>query len=62
VRCGMCWATKLDGTNAAAPVYRRKKIHLYAFFATGYYSTARPDEDLALREDDCKLTEDRWTS
>ncbi|KAA2252170.1 tyrosine-type recombinase/integrase [Solihabitans fulvus] len=36
--------------------------HLAAFFATGYYSAARPAEGLGLREDDCTLPAEGWGS
>lgn len=39
---------------------RDRGAHLYAFFATGYYSAARPAEVLALRDTDCKLPETGW--
>jgi integrase len=34
--------------------------HLHGFFATVYYSAARPAEVLALRETDCKLSDTGW--
>jgi integrase len=34
--------------------------HLHGFFATVYYSAARPAEVLALRETDCKLPDTGW--
>jgi integrase len=39
---------------------RDRGAHLYAFFATSYYSAARPAEVLALREKDCALPETGW--
>ena len=39
---------------------RDRGAHLHAFFATVYYSAARPAEVLALRETDCKLPETGW--
>lgn len=39
---------------------RDRGAHLYAFFATCYYSAARPAEALALREQDCTLPEAGW--
>lgn len=39
---------------------RDRGAHLYAFFATAYYSAARPAEVLALRDTDCKLPETGW--
>ena len=39
---------------------RDRGAHLYAFFATGYYSAARPAEVLALRDTDCKLPDVGW--
>jgi integrase len=39
---------------------RDRGAHLHAFFATVYYSAARPAEVLALRETDCKLPDTGW--
>jgi integrase len=39
---------------------RDRGSHLFAFFATCYYSAARPAEGLALRESDCTLPEHGW--
>ncbi|WP_033441163.1 tyrosine-type recombinase/integrase [Saccharothrix sp. NRRL B-16314] len=39
---------------------QERGAHLAAFFATGYYAAARPAEGLALREDDCTLSEEGW--
>ncbi len=39
---------------------RDRGAHLQAFFATVYYSAARPAEVLALRETDCKLPDTGW--
>ena len=39
---------------------RDRGAHLHAFFATVYYSAARPAEVLALRDTDCKLPDTGW--
>lgn len=39
---------------------RDRGAHVHAFFATVYYSAARPAEVLALRETDCKLPDAGW--
>lgn len=39
---------------------RDRGAHIHAFFATVYYSAARPAEVLALRETDCELPEAGW--
>jgi integrase len=39
---------------------RDRGAHLHAFFASMYYSAARPAEILALRETDCTLPDTGW--
>lgn len=50
----------LTGVTYVGRRNRDRGAHLEAFFATLYYSAARPAEALALREGDCKLPESGW--